>query len=188
MGQAYDVHFGMRMTAFRRVYGASPLHLLALLASFALAGYAALSWFQGDAKSVLGWFLVVLIGRPLLPVPLYSLLDWVALGGERGRLRAARAPVNAVPYVQVPAILERPAGVVFAPEILTLGYSARTHTSRVGWPPRGLCSRCLHSHSRSRCGARIGGQPRSRRSGACQPYAGPSTTASQKATSARKSS
>ncbi len=108
------------MASFRRVYGASPLHLLALLASFALAGYAALSWFQLGAASILRWFVILLIGHELVLVPLCTLLDWVALGGERGRARAARAPVNAVPYIRVPAVLSGLLAVVFAPEILSL--------------------------------------------------------------------
>ncbi len=110
----------MRMASFTRVYGGSPLHLLALLASFALAGYAALSWVGLGARHILAWFLILLIGHDLVLVPLYTLLDWVALGGERGRARAARAPVSAVPFIRVPALLSGLLALVFAPEILNL--------------------------------------------------------------------
>ena len=72
-------------------YGARPLHLLALLAAFALAGYAlravvlAHQW-RGFAI----WFIVAIIGHDLLLFPLYSLADlsarrllpgWPARGG-----------------------------------------------------------------------------------------------------------
>src|SRR5580698_5567372 len=60
----------------RRWYGAHPLHLLALLAAFALAGYAvravvAAGQFRGFAI----WFAVAIVGHDLLLFPLYSLAD-----------------------------------------------------------------------------------------------------------------
>jgi hypothetical protein len=60
----------------RHWYGANPLHLLALLAAFALAGYAvhaviAAGQFRGFAI----WFAVAIIGHDLLLFPLYSLAD-----------------------------------------------------------------------------------------------------------------
>jgi hypothetical protein len=115
----------MRMAWFRRAYGASPLHLLALLASFALAGYAAQAWLQLGFGSVVRWFLVALIGHDLILLPMYTLLDWIAFGGKRGRVRAARAPVSAVPFVRVPALLSGLLALVFAPEILSLGTDYR---------------------------------------------------------------
>ena len=41
-----------RFKSFRARYGAGPLHLLALLASFAIAGAAVLGWFQRAYVSV----------------------------------------------------------------------------------------------------------------------------------------
>lgn len=60
----------------RRWYGAHPLHLLALLAAFGLAGYAVQA--VVDARQMLGfalWFIAAVIGHDLLLVPLYSLAD-----------------------------------------------------------------------------------------------------------------
>jgi hypothetical protein len=118
----------MRMASFRRAYGASPLHLLALVASFAFAGYAALAWFQLGFGSVLRWFLLALIGADLVLLPLYTLLDWIAFGGERGRAHAARARVSAVPFTRVPALLSGLLALVFAPEILSFGKDYRSLT------------------------------------------------------------
>ncbi len=57
-------------------YGANPLHLIALIAAFALAGYAV------DAVSAAGqlpgfalWFAVAIVGHDLLLFPLYSIAD-----------------------------------------------------------------------------------------------------------------
>jgi hypothetical protein len=113
----------MRLTWFRRIYGASPLHLLALLASLALAAYVAQAFFALGLSSIVRWFLIALVGHDLVLLPLYTALDWVAFGGERGRARAARARVSAVPYVRVPALLSGLLLLVYAPEILRLGPS-----------------------------------------------------------------
>ncbi len=113
---------------FKRAYGAGPLHLLALVASFALAGYIAQAWFQLGIGSVLRWFLFALIGADLVLLPLYTALDWIAFGGQRGRARAARARVSAVPFIRVPALLSGLLALVFAPEILSLGPDYRALT------------------------------------------------------------
>jgi hypothetical protein len=110
----------MRLQWFRRAYGASPLHLLALVASLALAGYAALEWFRVDVKSVLAWFLLTLIAHDLILVPLYTLLDRVAFGNDRRRAHAASARVRAGPFIKVPVLLSGLLGLVFAPEILSV--------------------------------------------------------------------
>jgi hypothetical protein len=64
------------ITWFRRWYGAHPLHLLALLAAFGLAGYAVHAvWAAGQLRGFLLWFAVAIIGHDLLLFPLYSLAD-----------------------------------------------------------------------------------------------------------------
>lgn len=118
----------MRMAWFRRAYGASPLQLLALLASFALAGYAASGWFQLDIGSVLKWFVLALIGHDLILLPLYTVLERIAFGGDSRRARASRASVAAGPYIKVPALLSGLLALVFAPEILALNSSYRPLT------------------------------------------------------------
>ena len=75
----------------RRWYGANPLHLLALLAAFALAGYAVHAVMAaGEWAGFAAWFAVAIIGHDLLLFPLYSLADLslrhLLPGGSRGRL------------------------------------------------------------------------------------------------------
>jgi hypothetical protein len=60
----------------RRWYGARPLHLLALLAAFALAGYAVRGVVAaGQWRGFALWFAVAIVGHDLLLFPLYSLAD-----------------------------------------------------------------------------------------------------------------
>jgi hypothetical protein len=79
----------------RRWYGANPLHLLALLAAFALAGYAVRAVIMsGQWTGFAEWFAVAIIGHDLLLFPLYSLADLslrhLLPGGSHGRLPAAQ--------------------------------------------------------------------------------------------------
>ena len=85
------------MNRFRARYGAPPLHLLALVACFAVAGYAVLKWF--DAPQVIRlfvWFAGAVIAHDLILYPLYALVD-------RGLV--STLPVRAVNYIRVPAML-----------------------------------------------------------------------------------
>ena len=60
----------------RRWYGASPLHLLALVAAFALAGYAVRAVIAaGQWRGFAEWFIVAIVAHDLLLFPLYSLAD-----------------------------------------------------------------------------------------------------------------
>lgn len=60
----------------RRWYGANPLHLLALLAAFALAGYAVRAVIAaGQWRGFAVWFLIAIVAHDLLLFPLYSLAD-----------------------------------------------------------------------------------------------------------------
>lgn len=118
----------MSMAWFRRAYGATPLHLLALLASLAIAGYVAIEWLKVGAGGIVRWFLVALIVHDLVLLPLYTLLDWVAFGGDAGRARLAGARVNPIPFIRVPALLSGLLLLVFAPEILSIGPQYRLLT------------------------------------------------------------
>ncbi|MEX0167998.1 hypothetical protein [Streptomyces sp. LMG1-1-1.1] len=63
---------------FRRRYGASPLHLLLVLASFALAGYAGVRLLDGDTVGVALWFVGAALLHDLVLLPLYSVTDRAA--------------------------------------------------------------------------------------------------------------
>jgi hypothetical protein len=104
----------------RRWYGANPLHLLALLAAFALAGYAVRAVMAaGEWTGFAEWFAVAIIGHDLLLFPLYSLADLslrhLLPGGAHGRettpAPAARGPFEAFQPLQAgpPAPRARPA-------------------------------------------------------------------------------
>ena len=75
------------MRRLLRWYGANPLHLLALLGCFALAGYAAARLVPSRPLGVAAWFLGAVVGHDLLLMPLYSLADWSASGGDQAPRR-----------------------------------------------------------------------------------------------------
>ena len=83
-------------------YGANPLHLLALLAAFALAGYAVHAVIAaGEWTGFAEWFAVAIICHDLLLFPLYSLADLslrhLLPGGAHGRPPAPK-PAERGPF------------------------------------------------------------------------------------------
>jgi hypothetical protein len=97
------------MKRFRHHYGASPLHALAHLAAFAVAGFVVLQFLDlRAAGNVLLWFVAAVVLHDFLLLPFYSGLD-----------RAAqRAGGRAVNYLRVPAGLSALLLLVFFPLIL----------------------------------------------------------------------
>jgi uncharacterized membrane protein YdcZ (DUF606 family) len=113
-----------------RWYGANPLHLLALLGCFALAGYAAARLAPSRTLGVAIWFAGAVIGHDLLLVPLYSLADRSAMAAIRHR--APRLPaVPWINYLRIPAGLSALLLLVWFPLILRLHtrYQASTTLS-----------------------------------------------------------
>jgi len=107
------------MRRLLRWYGASPLHLLAMLACFGLAGYAAVRLVSSQPLAVAAWFLGAVIGHDLLLMPLYSLADRSLLAAFRHR--APELPAVAwINYVRVPAALSGLLLLVWFPLILRL--------------------------------------------------------------------
>jgi hypothetical protein len=107
------------MRRLLRWYGASPLHLLALLACFGLAGYAAARLVSSRPVAVLVWFGGAVAGHDLLLMPLYSLADRSAMAAIRHREpNLPAAPwIN---YVRVPVALSGLLLLVWFPLILRL--------------------------------------------------------------------
>ena len=102
-----------------RWYGASPLHLLALLACFGLAGYAAARLVSSRPLAVAAWFIGAVVGHDLLLMPLYSLADRSVMAAIRHR--DPQLPVTPwINYVRVPAALSGLLLVVWFPLILRL--------------------------------------------------------------------
>jgi hypothetical protein len=110
------------MAFVRNRYGSSVLHLLAVLATMAVAGYAFIAIVaRPNAINVLLWFGGAIIAHDLIAFPLYSALALVAgrtaaLGAEAlGTRRMA-----ALNHVRVPVLLSAIALVVWFPLILGL--------------------------------------------------------------------
>ena len=111
------------LTRFRAAYGSHPLHLLTLIAGFALFGYVVVTitpaalwnprtWWQ----SILVWFAVAIIAHDLVLFPLYALADRILLASNRFRLR-----VPAVNYIRIPALGSGLTLLVFLPGIIKQG-------------------------------------------------------------------
>lgn len=112
------------VAAIRRRYGASPLHLLAHLAAFAIAGYALAQIISGGAwVNFVVWFGGAAVLHDIVFLPLYSVLDRVAHGWVR-RLHVAapaalRNPdVPVVNHVRAPALISGLLLLVYFPLIL----------------------------------------------------------------------
>ena len=98
-------------------YGAGPGHLLASIASLAIAAAAIIGWTQRpkDLESVLIWFIAAILLHDLVLLPIYSLADRVTIGF---------LPRRAAVYVRVPALISLLLLAAVFPTVL--GYGART--------------------------------------------------------------
>ncbi len=107
----------------RAAYGDSPLHLLAVLASFAIAGYGFLRIVESpSALATIVWFGGAIVLHDLLAFPLYSALNVVAyrsLAGPRGR-REGRRRVPVANHVRIPAFFAGLALLMWFPLVLGL--------------------------------------------------------------------
>ncbi|MFI7355884.1 hypothetical protein ACIBTP_18255 [Streptomyces avidinii] len=128
-------------TAFRRRYGASPLHLLLVLASFALALYAGLRLFEGDPVGVALWFVGAALLHDLVLLPLYSLTDRAAQAlFARGPDDGRPAPPVSVNHVRVPGFVSGVLLLVWWPLILEqVGH----YTAATALPADGFLARWL---------------------------------------------
>jgi hypothetical protein len=119
---------------FRRHYGASPLHLVAFIASIAVTGIAVNGWLAEPAISVryiLIWFVGAIIAHDMVVLPLYTTFDRLALAvarrgqprGRAGQGAPAPAPMRSPGwvYVRMPLILSALLLLVFGAEILREG-------------------------------------------------------------------
>jgi hypothetical protein len=105
--------------AFLRWYGAGPLHLLTLLACFALAGFAVAELLPANFVGIPVWLAGAVIGHDLILMPLYTLADRSALAVlRRRRLEAPGA--GWINYLRVPAGLSGLLLLIWFPLILRL--------------------------------------------------------------------
>lgn len=115
-----------RASLFARYYGAHPLHLLTMLAGFALLGYVLVAvrptalwnpdnWWQ----SIAVWFAAAVIGHDLVLFPLYSLADMLIAPPLRGAQE--RPKMLTRNYIRVPALGAGLTLLVFLPGIIEQG-------------------------------------------------------------------
>ncbi|MFF4498650.1 hypothetical protein [Streptomyces sp. NPDC001546] len=127
--------------AFRRRYGASPLHLLLTLACFAIALYAGIRLLAGDTIGVAIWFVGAALLHDLVLLPAYSLTDRAVQLLVRGRsTEPGSVPRPSVNYLRVPAFVSGVLFLVWWPLILQQGghYNAYTALSADGFLARWL--------------------------------------------------
>ncbi len=115
-----------RPTGFRDVYGSNPLHLLTMLAGFALLGYLVFTagpaslWKPEGAwwKSMSLWFSAAIIFHDLVLFPIYSMADRL-LGVAAARRGQPRVPARN--YLRVPALGSGLLLLIFFPGIVRQG-------------------------------------------------------------------
>nr|WP_055487839.1 hypothetical protein [Streptomyces sp. WMMB 322] len=127
------------MAAFRARYGASPFHLLLVLSSFALAGYAGVRLLEGNTLGVVLWFVGAAVVHDLVLVPLYSVADralravtaWPRKARGRGTEASSGQPERPeqVNYVRVPAVISLLLFLVWFPLILERGGRYASYTA-----------------------------------------------------------
>ena len=107
------------MRWFSRLYGANPLHLITLIGSFALAGYAAQRLLPRDPVSIAEWFVGAVIGHDLLLFPLYAIADRSVTAVFRNRRKPQR-PIPWVNYLRIPTALSGILLLIWFPLIFRL--------------------------------------------------------------------
>jgi hypothetical protein len=115
----------------RSEYGEGPLHLLAAIASLAIAAYAFLEIAGGtSALNFALWFAGAVLVHDLLAFPLYTLLGLIAGRAARTIATAESARPSAINFIRVPAVLAGFAFVVWFP--LILGLSSAEYEESTG--------------------------------------------------------
>ncbi|WP_331283885.1 hypothetical protein [Streptomyces sp. H39-S7] len=119
------------MKSVRARYGASPLHLLLVLCSFALTAYAGMRLLKGDTLRIVIWFVGAALIHDLVLLPLYSLTDRATqalLGSRPGSGKHHRTPKQWINYLRVPTFVALLLLITWYPLILNKvpGYHAAT--------------------------------------------------------------
>ncbi|MEU0601984.1 hypothetical protein ABZ484_27650 [Streptomyces sp. NPDC006393] len=114
---------------FHVLYGEPWWHLVALLASFALCGYAMAQLLAGDWWGVVQWAVGAAVIHDLVAVPLYGSADWLLHRAVRaGRPRSPRR-IAVVNHIRIPAFVSLILLLVYWPLIsMDSGAQFRTAT------------------------------------------------------------
>lgn len=108
------------MAALRRLYGAHPVHLVAVLAAFAVAA-AALARLRdaGPLDNLVLWLAGAIVLHDLVLYPIYAVADRMALGlGRRRRPGPPAQSRGAINYLRIPTLLSGLLLLLFFPLIL----------------------------------------------------------------------
>lgn len=117
------------LARYRDLYGSHPLHLLTMVAGFALVGYLVATfkpatlwnahvWWQ----SIAVWFAAAIVLHDLVLFPMYALADRLLLIPAQHRHRRRGEPVvSALNYVRIPALASALTLLVFLPGIIQQG-------------------------------------------------------------------
>jgi len=129
------------LARYRRFYGSHPLHLLLMLAGFALLGYVLATIKPGTLwnshvwwQSIAVWFAVAIIGHDVILFPLYALADRILTASAVPRLKALN-------YIRVPALGSALTLLVFLPGIIEQG--APTYLAATGQTQEPFLARWL---------------------------------------------
>jgi len=125
----------MAFKRFGRIYGSHPLHILTLVAGFALFGYVVVAikpaalwnpntWWQ----SIAVWFAAAIIAHDLVLFPIYALADRLLVATSHRRRPPSRVPV--LNYIRIPALGAGLTFLVFLPGIVEQG--APTYMAATG--------------------------------------------------------
>jgi hypothetical protein len=113
----------------RLLYGAHPAHLVLLLVSFALTGYALTFLVESpDIVRIAVWFAAAVVAHDLVLFPLYALADRAATGVLDRRSRQTRT-VPAINHLRIPVMASALLLLVYFPAILQQGESTYLRAS-----------------------------------------------------------
>jgi hypothetical protein len=110
------------MRWLRNHYGAGPIHLVGLVACFAVAAYA-LAKVLGESgwKEILLWFAICIVIHDLIAWPVYGVADRMALRLQDRTRSSGHIPrVPWINHVRVPVVISALLLVMFFPLILRL--------------------------------------------------------------------
>ena len=137
------------LARFRDFYGSHPLHLLLMLACFAVLGYI-LATFTPEIlwnrqvwwQSIGVWFAAAVVAHDLVLYPAYALADrLLGTPADLRRQRGRQPLVPAINYIRIPTLTSALLLLVFLPGIIKQG--ATTYNTATGMTQDGFLARWL---------------------------------------------
>lgn len=130
MATATGTETRSRSERFRYEYGAGPLHLIAVLASLAIALYAILRIFEiPSTGGILLWMGAAIVVHDLIAWPLYTLLMRVAEESIDATVRPRRRALLTLNHIRIPAAFSLALLLISFPLVFVIDepyYSATT--------------------------------------------------------------